>query len=509
MAVLRFFRVVVFVVLALLTSGSSCESGFFVGIRSESEIFSALASRLSPNASIILPGDPRMVSNHQRWQAYSAPTYAAVVEVAVEEDVKETVRFANEHSLPFLAVNGAHGWTSTLGRMQNGLAISFTRMKGINISPNGRYAEFQPGLTSGEALRGLWAQGKQTTTGNCMCAGIMGVMLGGGHGLLQGIHGLLADQLLEARVVLADGSSVVASPESNQDLFWALRGAGHNFGIVTSLKYKIYDPIREWSQVQMTFTQDKLEQIFALSNNYVQEEDHPAELTTWITFIRRPDIDPDSAVISVLLIHAGDPTQLESCAAPFRALGPSEEQLHANVAYPELFRLNGQAESSSPCAKGMYRQALPVYLKSYSITAMRKVHDIFTDITSRYPSIASDSTVLIEGYSQQAVTSVPANSTAKPFRDYPLLLAPLLSYRDPSYSNDMIAASREVRRVLVEGSGEGRLNAYVNYASGDESLPELYGHEPWRLEKLRRLKAKYDPQGRFNFYAPIQARQSV
>jgi hypothetical protein len=73
----------------------------------------------------------------------------------------------------------------------------------------------------------------------------------------------------------------------------------------------------------------------------------------------------------------------------------------------------------------------------------------------------------------------------------------------------MIAASREVRRVLVEGSEEGRLNAYVNYASGDESMPELYGHEPWRLEKLRRLKAKYDPQGRFNFYAPIQARQSV
>jgi hypothetical protein len=124
----------------------------------------------------------------------------------------------------------------------------------------------------------------------------------------------------------------------------------------------------------------------------------------------------------VLLIHAGDPTHLEPYAAPFRALGPPEEQLHANVAYPELFRLNGQDESSRPCAKGLYRQALPVYLRSYSITAMRKVHDIFTDITSRYPSIASDSTILIEGYSQQAVTAVPANSTAKPFRDYPLLL---------------------------------------------------------------------------------------
>ena len=122
----------------------------------------------------------------------------------------------------------------------------------------------------------------------------MGIMLGGGHGYLQGLFGLLADQIQEARVVLADGKSVIASKQSNPDLFWALRGAGHNFGIVTGLTYKIYDRIPEWTVSTLFFTQDKLEGVFTLTNNYLEEKDHPAEITFWHTFARRPDLDPNS-----------------------------------------------------------------------------------------------------------------------------------------------------------------------------------------------------------------------
>jgi len=175
--------------------------------------------------------------------------------------------------------------------MQRGIAISFIKMKGIQIGADGTYAQLQPGLTNGELIRYLWANGKQTVTGNCLCTGVMGIMLGGGHGYLQGLFGLLADQILEARVVLADGSSVVTSPSSNQDLFWALRGAGHNFGIVTGFRYKVYDSIPEWSEVNLVFTHDKLESVFDLANDYVSEQSHPAELIIWYTLMRRPDID--------------------------------------------------------------------------------------------------------------------------------------------------------------------------------------------------------------------------
>jgi FAD/FMN-containing dehydrogenase len=285
------------------------------------DIFSKLASQLSPDASIILPDNPRFQTVHQRWQGYpeAVPTYTAVVEVAVEDDVTKTVRWANKYNLPFLAVGGAHGFLTTLGRMQGGIAISFIKMKGINIYPEGDSAELQPGLTNGELIRYLWPRGKQAgeyphqylfhpasimtdthrkVIGSCLCSGIMGTMLGGGHGNLQGLYGLLADQIQEARVVLADGDLVVTSQQSNPGLFWALRGAGHNFGIVTGLKYKIYDRIPEWTVFTMVFTQDKLEQVFTLANNYLEEKDHPAELTLTYTFVRRPDLDLSSVSLT-------------------------------------------------------------------------------------------------------------------------------------------------------------------------------------------------------------------
>jgi FAD/FMN-containing dehydrogenase len=122
----------------------------------------------------------------------------------------------------------------------------------------------------------------------------MGIVLGGGHGYLQGLYGLAADQILEARVVLADGSCVTTSPESNPDLFWALRGAGHNFGIVTGLKYKVYDSFPLWTEINMIFKGDNVEEFFEIANNLTQEENHPAKLIHWSSHLRRPDIDPDN-----------------------------------------------------------------------------------------------------------------------------------------------------------------------------------------------------------------------
>src|SRR5450432_3789350 len=98
-------------------------------------------------------------------------------------------------------------------------------------------------------------------TGLCECTGVLGPLLGGGHGLLQGHYGLLADNLISARLVLANSTAITVSAESYPDLFWALRGAGHNFGIVTEFTYKIYDvPLGEtWAYETFIFTGDKVE----------------------------------------------------------------------------------------------------------------------------------------------------------------------------------------------------------------------------------------------------------
>jgi len=131
-------------------------------------------------------------------------------------------------------------------------------------------------------------------TGSCMCSGMMGVTLGGGHGIIQGQYGLAADQLLEARLVLADGSAITVSPKSHSDLFWGLKGAGHNFGILSELKFKIHPGGRPWTRNEMFFKGDKVEQVFAEANKLTEEANHPPELMHLIIFWRRPDIDPDN-----------------------------------------------------------------------------------------------------------------------------------------------------------------------------------------------------------------------
>lgn len=117
-------------------------------------------------------------------------------------------------------------------------------------------------------------------------------MLGGGHGFLQAKYGLLADQLLEARVVLANGTVVTVSNSSHADLFWAIRGAGHNFGIVTEFEYKIYDVLADnmWTYEAFIFPGDKLEALYEVTE--VMMKNQPPEVVNYAIFLLLPEIDP-------------------------------------------------------------------------------------------------------------------------------------------------------------------------------------------------------------------------
>ena len=129
-------------------------------------------------------------------------------------------------------------------------------------------------------------------TGVCECVGITGAMLGGGRGTLQGQYGLLSDQLVSARIVLTNGTAVTAAKDENADLFWALQGAGHNFGIVTEFTYKIYDArVNDtWILEELVFASDKLEELFSLHNRLMESQ--PPELVLWSFLALMPEIDP-------------------------------------------------------------------------------------------------------------------------------------------------------------------------------------------------------------------------
>jgi FAD/FMN-containing dehydrogenase len=130
-------------------------------------------------------------------------------------------------------------------------------------------------------------------TGLCECVSAIGPLLGGGHSILQAKHGFAADNLVSARLVLADGKAITVSETENRELFWAVRGAGHNFGIVTSFDIKVYDAKgSEWTIVSFAFSQDKLEDVFAAWNTLEDENPDRGLLLVNSIINRTPDTDP-------------------------------------------------------------------------------------------------------------------------------------------------------------------------------------------------------------------------
>lgn len=311
----------------------------------------------------------------------------------------------------------------------------------------------------------------------------------------------MLDNLVSARVVLANGTAITVDEKQHSDLFWGLRGAGHNFGVVTSMVYQIYDRTPDISTAIFTFTQDKLDDVFTIANKWLAAPNRPVELTHFGIFANNPAVD--SKPIILLLVHwqsttGGDiPTEYTD---PLAALKPVSV---VKAAY-DLTHINantGASYSGPACAEGKGRQTVPVGLNSYNLTNLRSV----LDILSTLPALLRDSTVLFEGYATNRVHEIPASSTAYAFRSDELLVSPFFTYpaNDATAHKLVLKYGRRIRAALLKGTGL-KLDAYVNYARGDESQQALFGYEPWRLHRLRELKKKYDPFGRFNLYGPIK-----
>lgn len=153
---------------------------------------------------------------------------------------------------------------------------------------------------------------------------------------------------------------------------------------------------------------------------------------------------------------------------------------------------------------GLMEMRFPVDLMTYNVSAQRQIVDILSNFTQQYPAY-NNSLVLLEGYSTIGVKAVDPDTTAFPHRNANLLVSPLVVYAPSAETSEDVGRDLgdRLRQILFESSGLEHMYSYVNYAYGNEGPEAWYGYEPWRLEKLRALKAEYDPEGRFSFYAPF------
>ncbi|KAM4060379.1 FAD binding domain-containing protein [Hirsutella rhossiliensis] len=473
----------------------------------EKTLVKHLAPRLSKDATIVLPSSP--IAGPLLERATSpriSPGYAVIVEVATESDVQQTIKYANRHGMPFLAVCGGHGAPSTLNRLKNGIQINMRKMNNTRLHSDGQTAKVGGGTLQHELTAALFSHGKQTATvtGSCECISVAGPLLGGGHGMLQARHGLAADNLVSARVVLADGSAVDVSATEHPDLFWALRGAGHNFGIVTSLEIKTYDVRAPWTITTLSFTQDKLEAFFDTWNELLDAYEDPGMLALFGYILRDANLDSRHPVITLQMFSEGNDSALGDYTAAFRKLKPAAASTVNNIPWGDLHKMGGFGVDGPPCKNNRNLIGFPNSFARWDVAAMREGFELFSELTA--DPVFAASLVLLETYGNKGVRAVPErdNAVAPEERRYDILMSAEMLWAGDDAANVDKAARYGQRIREATRSPFSPPHSYLNYAMGAEGLEEVYGRGEVRLAKLRLLKEVYDPRNRFGFYMPIQ-----
>ncbi|KAH7635579.1 hypothetical protein B0T09DRAFT_362731 [Sordaria sp. MPI-SDFR-AT-0083] len=470
-----------------------------------------LGSRLTKTSIIFGPEDTRYKEATSRWNVFANPKFQIIVEPGQESDVASIVKYCNEKSIDFLAINKGHGFPSSLGSF-NGVQINLAQFRNISIQPNSKSAWFGGGVYDGQANRYLWDQGYVTTTGSCDCVGMMGPGLGGGHGRHEGLYGMISDNILQLNVVLANGTAIRVNKTSHKDLLWAMKGAGHNFGIVTGFEMKIYPRGPDtWHYHNYVWRGEQLEAVFTALNNFHRNGSTPVNMTTnFGNMLMDTTITDKEPVLWWTFAYRGSAAEAERHLAPFNAIKAVRDE-QGDVPYPQVAATQQTDEESAICQHNQVRITATAGLQMYNLTAERLIFEGFKKRVASDPTLAAGGVVLHEGYSTAAVDAQSPDDSAYPFRDdhHLMLVQIIIPPKNKTIENEAWKWAKEVRDQWNKGQPTRPVNAYVNYANGFESVEEHYGHEAWRVKKLRDLKVKYDPFNRFRFYNPIIGKKAV
>ena len=353
------------------------------------------------------------------------------------------MKYCTTHNIPFLAQNGGHGWIDSFDLHKNGVIINLAKLNAVKFNANKTQARIGGGTLVSQAIDSAYATGVQLQTGNCNCVGALGAYLGGGYGNLMGLHGFGVDSLLSMNVVTAAGELVTVTPTSNPDLWWAMRGAGPNFGIVTSALVKSY-PIQPqqnfaW-QASLIFTEDKIEPLVTAINNLVLEPD----MVIFMYYVTTASGNASAVGAPAVLVtpfYYGSAADGEKAFASIFAVGPVSNTSAENE-YPHW-----NDGAAGFCIKGDRKPSYGAAFARMVPSTWRAVWDEFVE-WAKEPGTA-DSLVLLEAYSLQTARSVSSNSSAFPFRSDVNFNAVVIPwYADPKLDAKAEAFGSRVRDLF-------------------------------------------------------------
>jgi FAD/FMN-containing dehydrogenase len=407
-------------------------------------------------------------------------------------DILAAVRFAREHGLLVAVRSGGHNVAGN-AVCDGGMVIDLSRMKGIRVDPATRTAHVQAGLTWGDFDHETQAFGLATPSGVMSTTGVAGFTLGGGIGWLMRKHGLACDNLLSADIVTADGRMVCASPRENEDLFWGIRGGGGNFGIATSLEFRLHavGPVVLAGLLFHPMTAAR--ELLRFNREFAAAA--PDELTT-ITILRKAPPAPflptevhGAPVIAIGLCYAGPIEDGERAVRPLRAF----RRPLVDAVRPMPF-VAFQRISDGSWAPGFQNYWKSAYLDGLSDDAVETIVSYAERITSPLSDIKI-------AHQQGAISVVGEDATAFSHRSAPFNLNINTRWTDPAESENHIAWTRGLFDAMRPFSTGG---VYVNFLGneGEERVIAAYGKE--KYERLVTIKNKYDPMNFFQLNQNIK-----
>jgi FAD/FMN-containing dehydrogenase len=425
--------------------------------------------------AIYVPSDGGYDEARQVWNGMIDRRPAAIVCAAGVADVMAALQFAGELGLPVAIRGGGHNVAGTsVG--DGSIVVDLARFKSVRVEPVQRKARAGGGVLWGEYDCETQAFGLASPGGAISTTGIAGLTLGGGYGYLSRRYGMACDNLLSADVVLASGECVTASADSYPDLFWALRGGGGNFGVVTSFEFQLH-PVREPLSGLIVFPLEKSKVVLRRFRELSLEASDT--LTLMAAIIPAPQ---GGKCVVAVVCDIGDEGEGERAAQAFRELG---SVLMDTVAPMPYCAMQKQVDVSYP--KGQRHYWKSAFLK----TLPDDVIDLSIESADASPS--SLNVIMIEVYGG-AVARVANETTAFGHRDALFNLSMLAISDDSAIDAEQRAWAREAWIKALPYSTGGM---YVNYMSEGEDVHSAYSDA--RFQRLAKIKAQYDSANLFRF----------
>jgi FAD/FMN-containing dehydrogenase len=426
---------------------------------------------------VVLRGDGDYAQTRQIWNGAveHQPAIFAVCETAA--DVQSGLRSARAHGFPISVRGGGHDWAGRSLR-DGGLVIDLSHMRRVDVDVDTSVATIQGGATAVDVISASAPQGFVAATGNCGTVGIVGLTLGGEYGPLTPRYGLALDNPLGAEVVLADGRLVRCDDHENPDLFWALRGRGGNFGVVTSVRVRLHT-VRQVLAGMILFSWSESASVLRGYAETVASA--PDELSVLAGVLSAPDGSP---VVFLAPMWSGEIGQGEQFIAQLRKIGKPVMDQVGPMTYRDWL---GMFEAAAPVGRHYAAQ-------TRSLAALSP--DVISTLVAAGNQRSSPFSAIILQHFRGAATRLPLAATAFGLRKEHFMVEVIAAW-EPAVEDDGKAHIQWARTVSKNPAPHALPGGYPNMLCPDEreQTAQVYGANTSRLQRVKRLS---DPDGIFS-----------